>query len=152
MLDGAVAVFDARRREWNRRASPCGGRPTGTACPGSRSSTRWTGRAPTSTPPSPPSGERLHPAPLVVQLPIGAEDGFTGVVDLLRACARLVWADGADGAEEAPVPDALRRGGARRRRLLEEAVAELPPGARWRSSATGDDAHRGHAAPTPCAT
>src|SRR6058998_1658939 len=27
---------------------------------------------------------RLHPAPLVVQLPIGCEDGFTGVVDLLR--------------------------------------------------------------------
>src|SRR3954471_21246983 len=28
--------------------------------------------------------DRLHPAPLVVQLPIGREDGFTGVVDLLR--------------------------------------------------------------------
>ncbi|CAM5463962.1 Elongation factor G, mitochondrial [Streptomyces tendae] len=40
-----------RSRGWSRRASPCGGRPTGTACPGSRSSTRWTGRAPTSTPP-----------------------------------------------------------------------------------------------------
>jgi elongation factor G len=36
---------------------------------------------------------RLHPAPLVVQLPIGREDGFTGVVDLLRLRA-LVWADG----------------------------------------------------------
>ena len=35
---------------------------------------------------------RLHPAPLVVQLPIGREDGFTGVVDLLRLRA-LVWAE-----------------------------------------------------------
>ncbi|WP_216589176.1 elongation factor G [Streptomyces brasiliscabiei] len=71
---------------------------------------------------------RLHPAPLVVQLPIGAEDGFVGVVDLLRMRA-LVWADGGDDAVEGPVPDALRDEAERRRRLLEEAVAELHPGA-----------------------
>ncbi|MGW1721733.1 elongation factor G [Streptomyces sp. NPDC002306] len=67
---------------------------------------------------------RLHPAPLVVQLPIGAEDGFTGVVDLLRMRA-LVWADDADAAEEGPVPAELREEAHRRRRMLEEAVAEL---------------------------
>ncbi|MFE2051736.1 elongation factor G [Streptomyces sp. NPDC059459] len=72
--------------------------------------------------------ERLHPVPLVVQLPIGAEDGFTGVVDLLRMRA-LVWADGADTAEEGPVPHALRAEAGRRRRLLEEAVAERHPAA-----------------------
>jgi len=72
--------------------------------------------------------ERLHPAPLVVQLPIGTEDGFTGVVDLLRMRA-LVWADGGDTAEEGPVPDGLSDEALRRRRLLEEAVAELHPGA-----------------------
>ncbi|MFI1855251.1 MULTISPECIES: elongation factor G [Streptomyces] len=72
--------------------------------------------------------ERLHPAPLVVQLPIGAEDGFTGVVDLLRMRA-LVWPDGHGTCEEGPVPDALREEARRRRRLLEEAVAELHPGA-----------------------
>ncbi|MFJ3207548.1 elongation factor G [Streptomyces flaveolus] len=70
--------------------------------------------------------ERLHPAPLVVHLPIGAEDGFTGVVDLLRMRA-LVWADGAQTPEERPVPDALRAEAARRRRALEEAVAERHP-------------------------
>ncbi|MFC9841876.1 elongation factor G [Streptomyces sp. NPDC060223] len=70
--------------------------------------------------------ERLHPAPLVVQLPIGAEDGFTGVVDLLRMRA-LVWADGRDGVEEGPVPAALLDEAHRRRRVLEEAVAELHP-------------------------
>ncbi|WP_225635391.1 elongation factor G [Streptomyces solaniscabiei] len=71
---------------------------------------------------------RLHPAPLVVQLPIGAEDGFTGVVDLLRMRA-LVWEDGAETPEERPVPDALRAEAARRRRALEEAVAERHPAA-----------------------
>ncbi|MGW2835345.1 elongation factor G [Streptomyces sp. NPDC001286] len=72
--------------------------------------------------------ERLHPAPLVVQLPIGAEDRFTGVVDLLRMRA-LVWAEGSDTAEEVPVPQDLREEARRRRRLLEEAVAELHPAA-----------------------
>ncbi|WP_246113698.1 elongation factor G [Streptomyces montanus] len=70
--------------------------------------------------------ERLHPAPLVVQLPIGTEDGFTGVVDLLRMRS-LIWTDGRDTAEEGPVPDVLREEAHRRRRQLEEAVAELHP-------------------------
>ncbi|QHY93780.1 Elongation factor G [Streptomyces sp. S4.7] len=69
--------------------------------------------------------ERLHPAPLVVQLPIGTEDGFTGVVDLLRMRS-LVWSGGdTDSYEEGPVPDALVAEALRRRGLLEEAVAEL---------------------------
>ena len=72
--------------------------------------------------------ERLHPAPLVVQLPIGAEDGFRGVVDLVRMRA-LVWDDGSDTAVERPVPQGLREEAQRRRRLLEEAVAELHTGA-----------------------
>ncbi|MFD5307370.1 MULTISPECIES: elongation factor G [Streptomyces] len=72
--------------------------------------------------------ERLHPVPLVTQLPIGTEDGFTGVVDLLRMRA-LVWTEGADTPEEGPVPDALSEEAARRRRLLEEAVAERHPAA-----------------------
>ncbi|MFD7874222.1 elongation factor G [Streptomyces sp. NPDC059766] len=71
---------------------------------------------------------RLHPAPLVVQLPIGTEDGFTGVVDLLRMRA-LIWAEGDDTAQEGPVPADLREEADRRRRALEEAVAELHPGA-----------------------
>ncbi|MGW2718628.1 elongation factor G [Streptomyces sp. NPDC001492] len=72
--------------------------------------------------------ERLHPAPLVVQLPIGAEDGFRGLVDLVRVRA-LVWADSADAAVESAVPEELRAEAARRRRLLEETVAELHAGA-----------------------
>ncbi|MFC8389749.1 elongation factor G [Streptomyces sp. NPDC057238] len=72
--------------------------------------------------------ERLHPAPLAVQLPIGAEDTFTGVVDLLHMRA-LTWTDEGQARDAAPVPDELREEARRRRRLLEEAVAELHPGA-----------------------
>ncbi|UBU18422.1 elongation factor G [Nonomuraea gerenzanensis] len=69
---------------------------------------------------------RLHPAPLVVQLPIGREDGFAGVVDLL-AMRALVWDGGV--LEAGPVPGQLLEEARRRRRVLEEAVAELHPGA-----------------------
>ncbi|MER7868313.1 elongation factor G [Streptomyces cellulosae] len=72
--------------------------------------------------------ERLHPAPLAVQLPIGAEDAFTGVVDLLGMRA-LTWDDDGEAHDPAPVQDALREEALRRRRLLDEAVAELHPGA-----------------------
>ncbi|SDK62134.1 elongation factor G [Nonomuraea jiangxiensis] len=66
---------------------------------------------------------RLHKAPLVAQLPIGREDGFSGVLDLVRMRS-LVWAaDG--GLRVGPVPDDLAAEAWRRRRVLEEAVAEL---------------------------
>nr|WP_240982459.1 elongation factor G [Streptomyces sp. S3(2020)] len=71
--------------------------------------------------------ERLHPAPLVVQLPIGTEDAFRGVVDLVRMRA-LIWTDGGDMVV-ADIPGRLREEARRRRRLLEEAVAELHPAA-----------------------
>ncbi|SHH71051.1 elongation factor G [Streptomyces sp. 3214.6] len=75
---------------------------------------------------------RLHPVPLVVHLPIGRENGFTGVVDLLRMRA-LTWSDDGDmtggTAVEAAVPQELREEALRRRRLLEEAVAERHPAA-----------------------
>ncbi|KKD09747.1 elongation factor G [Streptomyces sp. WM6386] len=67
--------------------------------------------------------ERLHPAPLVLQLPIGAQDAFRGVVDLVHMRA-LTWTDGGDMVV-ADIPEELREEARRRRRLLEEAVAEL---------------------------
>jgi elongation factor G len=70
--------------------------------------------------------ERLHPTPLVVQLPIGGEGEFVGVVDLLRMRA-LRWVDGAESVADIPadlLPEARRR-----RRLLDEAVAEHHPAA-----------------------
>ncbi|MEV4110412.1 elongation factor G [Nonomuraea sp. NPDC049695] len=65
---------------------------------------------------------RLHQAPLVVQLPIGQEDRFAGVVDLVRMRA-LVWEG--DACQDVPVPEDLLDEARRRRRLLEESVAEL---------------------------
>ncbi|MFF4579389.1 elongation factor G [Streptomyces sp. NPDC001389] len=67
---------------------------------------------------------RLGTVPLVVQLPVGREDAFTGVVDLLRM-RTLLWGTGADSYTAAPVPEELREEALRRRRLLEETVAEL---------------------------
>ncbi|MET8764283.1 elongation factor G [Lentzea sp. NPDC004782] len=66
---------------------------------------------------------RLHTVPLVVQLPIGAEDAFVGVVDLVRMRA-LTWDP---SLVEGPVPETLLAEARRRRRLLEETVAELHP-------------------------
>ncbi|MEU9374268.1 elongation factor G [Streptomyces sp. NPDC048255] len=68
--------------------------------------------------------ERLGVVPLVVQLPVGREDGFTGVVDLLEMRA-LLWRAGGETYETGPVPEELREEAQRRRRLLEETVAEL---------------------------
>ncbi|MCU1647349.1 MAG: Elongation factor [Nocardia sp.] len=65
--------------------------------------------------------ERLHAVPLAVQLPIGAEDGFAGVVDLVRMRA-LLWVAGA--VTVAPIPNELLETARQQRRALEEAVAE----------------------------
>ncbi|MFE9405614.1 elongation factor G [Streptomyces sp. NPDC006530] len=70
--------------------------------------------------------ERLGAVPLVVQLPVGREDGFTGVIDLVRM-RTLLW-DG-DTGTEGPVPEGWSDEAAGRRRLLEETVAELHPDA-----------------------
>lgn len=72
--------------------------------------------------------DRLHPSPVAVQLPIGREAGFTGVIDLLRMRATL-WADGSGAAVDGPIPEASAEQARRRRRELEETVAERHPAA-----------------------
>lgn len=94
--------------------------------------------------------ERLRVIPLVVQLPIGREDGFTGVVDLLRVRA-LVWETGRDTVTEGPVPDALAdeahaAAGACWRRTSPSFIRR-----RWRSSAPSRRSPR-RPWPPPCAT
>ncbi|MDG4789353.1 elongation factor G [Micromonospora sp. WMMD1102] len=72
--------------------------------------------------------DRLRVTPLVVQLPIGREEGFTGVVDLVEMRS-LTWPDGAQAPTLGPVPEELRPEAERRRRILVEAVAERHPAA-----------------------
>ena len=69
--------------------------------------------------------DRLHPLPLVVQLPIGREHEFTGVVDLVRMRA-LSWRE---SLTVEPVPAGLLALARQRRRELVEAVAERHPAA-----------------------
>ncbi len=49
--------------------------------------------------------DRLHARPLILQLPIGSEDKFVGVIDLVRMCAYVFSDDmGVDWGTE-PIPD-----------------------------------------------
>ncbi|MFD0899681.1 elongation factor G [Actinomadura sediminis] len=64
---------------------------------------------------------RLGAVPLVLHLPIGAEAGFTGVVDLVELRAH-VWTDVA--YEVVPVPDALADEAHRWRARLVDTIAE----------------------------
>ena len=68
----------------SRSRKPCGARPTSTACRASASSTRWTASARTSSAPSIRSSPSSKRNPVAIQLPIGAEDKFVGVVDLIK--------------------------------------------------------------------
>jgi len=69
---------------------------------------------------------RLAANPVPVQLPIGAEDGFRGVVDLLEMKA-LVWKDEAKGAsyDLEEIPADLREAAAAAREKMVEAIADF---------------------------
>jgi len=67
--------------------------------------------------------ERLAPNGVPLQLPIGLEGDFTGVVDLLSQQA-LVWRDGADDPTVEPVPPALEARVAAAREALVDAICE----------------------------
>jgi len=68
--------------------------------------------------------ERLGVTPLVLQLPIGAEDTFRGVVDLLAQRALLWTGVAGDPFEIAPIPDAMHGLAQAARAQLIEAVVE----------------------------
>jgi elongation factor G len=68
-------------------------------------------------------GQRLDVVPLVLQLPLGAESEFRGVVDLIEQHA-LVWSDGeAKPPVVQPIPEAMApQADLWRRRLVETAL------------------------------
>jgi elongation factor G len=69
--------------------------------------------------------ERLHARPIAFQLPLGAEENFVGVIDLLRQRA-IVYDDETLGAEFRiePVPDDMAEAVAAARETLLEAIVE----------------------------
>jgi elongation factor G len=69
--------------------------------------------------------DRLGARPAVVQLPIGAEDKFTGIVDLVTMKA-VVWEDESLGAKfhEEPIPEGLKADADSYREKLIEAAAD----------------------------
>ena len=67
--------------------------------------------------------DRLSARPVPVQLPIGAENTFRGMVDLVRRKA-LVYGDEAGAPVEAPIPPEIEEEAAKYRDLLLERVAE----------------------------
>jgi len=69
--------------------------------------------------------ERLKGLPVLLQIPVGAEEGFKGVVDLVKMKV-ILWDDATQGTrfEEAEVPAALAESAAEWREKLVEAAAE----------------------------
>lgn len=69
--------------------------------------------------------ERFNTPPVVLQLPIGVEGGFKGVVDLVRQKA-LIWSDDGLGNkfDVLEIPDELRELAKHYREILLEAAAE----------------------------
>jgi elongation factor G len=69
---------------------------------------------------------RLGAKPVAIQLPIGSESDFKGVIDLVRMTA-VVWEDESLGAKynDIPIPDALKDQADEHRAKLIEAAVEL---------------------------
>ncbi len=70
--------------------------------------------------------ERLAANPVPVQLPLGKEDGFRGIIDLVRMHA-VVWDEDTLGAKyhEEPVPESMRDDVAAARETLMESLADV---------------------------
>jgi elongation factor G len=70
--------------------------------------------------------ERLAANPIPIQLPLGKEDGFRGVIDLVKMRA-LVWEEDTLGAKfhEEPIPAEMAERVAAAREQLLEAVADV---------------------------
>ena len=68
--------------------------------------------------------ERLHANPVPVQIPIGAEDTFVGVVDLIKMDAIIYEDDLGKVSEEVEIPEDLKESAEEWREKMLESVAE----------------------------
>jgi elongation factor G len=69
--------------------------------------------------------ERLGAIPVPIQIPIGSEDKFQGVVDLVRMKAIQYLDDRGEHIEETDIPEALVEEAKKQRERMLEAVAEV---------------------------
>ena len=89
VLDGAVAVF-CRSAGWNPSRKRFGDKPIDTGFPGSLLSTKWTVVGADFFRVVETMRERLGAIRVPVQLPIGAEDNFRGIIDLIEEKAVIL--------------------------------------------------------------
>ncbi|MCC6627337.1 MAG: elongation factor G [Chloroflexi bacterium] len=68
--------------------------------------------------------ERLKATPIAIQMPIGIEASFKGMVDLIRNVAYIYQDDLGKIIDEVPVPAELQDAVARQREAMVEAIAE----------------------------
>jgi elongation factor G len=68
--------------------------------------------------------DRLRANAIAIQLPIGSESEFQGIVDLVRMCAYIYTNDQGTDIQEAEIPEDLQAQAAEYRTKLIEAVAE----------------------------
>jgi len=72
--------------------------------------------------------ERLEARAVTLQLPIGAEDGFEGVIDLIRMKSIIYTDDLGTRSDVTEIPEALRTQAQEYREKVVEAAAELDDG------------------------
>ena len=117
-----------RRRRRRRRHGPdrkgVGRRRQSAACRGSSSSTGSIASAPASTARSPRCASRAAASVVPIQLPIGEEKDFRGVVDLVTRKAFVFQGDGSGTFSESAVPAEMTAAVDSAREALIEMVAE----------------------------
>jgi elongation factor G len=68
--------------------------------------------------------DRLHARPVAIQMPMGAEDAFAGIIDLIEMAAIIYTDDLGTKSEATEIPEVYQEEAARRHRELIECVAE----------------------------
>ncbi len=109
---------------WKCRPKKSGSTPTSSIFPGSSSSPKWTGSGPTSPTALADIQKVLTPKAIPLNLPIGAEDSFTGVVDLLSGKAYHFESNLSGKFTEGEIPADLKEEAKSAREKLIEVIAE----------------------------
>jgi elongation factor G len=69
--------------------------------------------------------DRLHAKPLAIQIPIGSEADFKGIIDLIENCAWIMDGERDSQPTEIPIPDSEKQRASEFRHKLIEQMAEL---------------------------